>query len=154
MATARKTKVQSWYLDVNLLSAYWGQERVYHHTAPVTMNYGLHEALRLVLAEGLENRWRRHEQNHLALKCGLKEFGLEIASQAGHQLWQLNAVGVPEGVDEAAVRKQLLSDFNIEIGAGLGPLKGKIWRIGLMGETSRKENVEMVLSALRKILKK
>jgi alanine-glyoxylate transaminase / serine-glyoxylate transaminase / serine-pyruvate transaminase len=154
VATARKTKVQSWYLDVNLLSSFWGQERVYHHTAPITMNYGLHESLRLVLEEGLENRWRRHEQNHLALKRGLAELGLEIVSQAGHQLWQLNAVGVPAGADEAAVRKQLLADHNIEIGAGLGPLKGKIWRIGLMGETSQKANVDTVLAALRKILKR
>lgn len=154
VATKRKTKVQSWYLDVNLLSSYWGQERVYHHTAPITMNYGLHEALRLVLEEGLENRWRRHEQNHLLLKKGLAELGLEIVSQAGHQLWQLNAVGVPAGVDELAVRKQLLADHNIEIGAGLGPLKGKIWRIGLMGEASKESNVETVLNALRKILKK
>ena len=151
-AANRKTKVQSWYLDVNLLSSYWGQERVYHHTAPITMNYALHEALRLVLLEGLENRWRRHEQNHLALKAGLAAMGLEIASQAGHQLWQLNAVRVPEGVDEAAVRKRLLADFNIEVGAGLGPLKGKIWRIGLMGATSSRENVEKCLSALRQIL--
>lgn len=118
------------------------------------MNYGLHEALRLVLLEGLENRWRRHEQNHLALKKGLAKMNLEIVSQSGHQLWQLNAVGVPAGADEAAVRKQLLSDFNIEIGAGLGPLKGRIWRIGLMGESSRNENVDAVLNALRKILKK
>jgi alanine-glyoxylate transaminase/serine-glyoxylate transaminase/serine-pyruvate transaminase len=154
VATRRKTKVQSWYLDVNLLSSYWGQERVYHHTAPITMNYGLHEALRLVLEEGLENRWRRHEQNHLALRAGLAELGLEIVSQAGHQLWQLNAVGVPAGTDEAGVRKQLLADYNIEIGAGLGPLKGKIWRIGLMGETSNNENVDTVLKALRKILKR
>jgi alanine-glyoxylate transaminase/serine-glyoxylate transaminase/serine-pyruvate transaminase len=154
IATHRKTKVQSWYLDLNLLSSYWGQERVYHHTAPITMNYGLHEALRLVLQERLENRWQRHEQNHLLLKHGLAELGLEIVSQPGHQLWQLNAVGVPPGVDELAVRKFLLADYNIEIGAGLGPLKGKIWRIGLMGETSKKENVQTVLSALRKILKK
>ena len=154
VATKRKTKIQSWYLDVNLLSSYWGQERVYHHTAPITMNYGLHEALRLVLEEGLENRWKRHEQNYLAMKKGLADMGLEIVSQAGHQLWQLNAVGVPAGVDELAVRKQLLSDYNIEIGAGLGPLKGKIWRIGLMGEASKKENVETVLKALREILRK
>lgn len=153
-AARRKNKVQSWYLDVNLLSSYWGQERVYHHTAPITMNYGLHEALRLVLVEGLENRWRRHEQSHLALKAGLAEMNLEIVSQAGHQLWQLNTVGVPAGVDEAAVRKQLLTDFNIEIGAGLGPLKGKIWRIGLMGENAKKEKVDIVLQALRAILKK
>jgi alanine-glyoxylate transaminase/serine-glyoxylate transaminase/serine-pyruvate transaminase len=154
VATKRKSKVQSWYLDVNLLSSYWGQERVYHHTAPITMNYALHEALRLVLLEGLTQRWERHQQNHLLLKQGLAKLGLEIVSQSGHQLWQLNAVGVPAGVDEAAVRKQLLADYNIEIGAGLGPLKGKIWRIGLMGETSKRENVELVLSALKTILKK
>jgi alanine-glyoxylate transaminase/serine-glyoxylate transaminase/serine-pyruvate transaminase len=152
VATRRKKKVQSWYLDVNLLASYWGQERVYHHTAPITMNYGLHEALRVVLVEGLENRWRRHEQNHLLLKQGLKELGLTIASQEGHQLWQLNAVTVPEGVDEAAVRKRLLNDFNIEIGAGLGPLKGKVWRVGLMGETSSRQNVETFLSALKTCL--
>lgn len=153
VVSKRKAKVQSWYLDVNLLSSYWGQERVYHHTAPITMNYGLHEALRLVLKEGLENRWKRHQQNHLLLRQGLSELGLEIVSQAGHQLWQLNAVGVPAGVDETSVRKRLLTDDNIEIGAGLGPLKGKIWRIGLMGETSKKENVELVLAALKRILK-
>jgi alanine-glyoxylate transaminase/serine-glyoxylate transaminase/serine-pyruvate transaminase len=151
-ATKRKNKVQSWYLDVNLLASYWGQDRVYHHTAPISMNYALHEALRLVLEEGLENRWRRHEQNHLALKKGLAAMGLQIASQEGHQLWQLNAVTVPEGVDEAAVRKRLLSDFDIEIGAGLGPLKGKIWRVGLMGETSSKANVKAFLSALGQVL--
>src|SRR5437867_8820351 len=151
-AAKRNKKVQSWYLDVNLLASYWGQERVYHHTAPISMNYALHEALRLVLQEGLEDRWRRHEQNHLALKAGLKAMGLQIASQEGHQLWQLNAVRVPDGVDEAAVRKRLLSDFNIEIGAGLGPFKGKIWHVGLMGETSSKANVKAFLSALGQIL--
>ena len=154
VATQRKRKVQSWYLDVNLLSSYWGQERVYHHTAPITMNYGLHEALCLVLREGLENRWRRHEQNYLLLKQGLAELGLEIVSQSGHQLWQLNAVGVPAGVDELAVRKELLAQHGIEIGAGLGPMKGKIWRIGLMGEASRPENVQAVLAALKTALKK
>ncbi len=154
VATKRKTKVQSWYLDVNLLASYWGEQRVYHHTAPISMNYALHEALRLVLEEGLENRWRRHEQNYLALKAGLKELGLGIASQEGHQLWQLNAVTVPVGADEAGVRKQLLTDFNIEIGAGLGPMKGKIWRIGLMGAASTPENVKKVLGALKVCLKK
>lgn len=152
-ATRRKTKVQSWYLDVNLLASYWGQERVYHHTAPISMNYGIHEALRLVLEEGLEARWKRHKENHLLLKAGLVELGLSIASQEGHQLWQLNAVTVPEGVDEAAVRKRLLTDFNIEVGAGLGPFKGKVWRIGLMGETSKRENVQTFLAALKKCLK-
>jgi len=154
VATSRKQKVQSWYLDVNLLASYWGQERVYHHTAPISMNYALHEALRLVLVEGLENRWKRHEQNHHALKAGLAELGLSIASQEGHQLWQLNAVTVPEGVDEAAVRKRLLTEHNIEVGAGLGPMKGKIWRIGLMGETCVAANVKRVLEALRAIIGK
>jgi alanine-glyoxylate transaminase/serine-glyoxylate transaminase/serine-pyruvate transaminase len=104
------------------------------------------------LVESLENRWKRHEENHRFLVEGLKTLGLRIASQEGHQLWQLNAVTVPDGVDEAAVRKRLLSEFNIEIGAGLGPLKGKIWRIGLMGETSRRECVETFLAALRACL--
>lgn len=148
VATGRKSKVQSWYLDVNLLSSYWGEERVYHHTAPITMNYALHEALRLILEEGLENRWARHERNCAALRAGLSSMGLRIASQEGHQLWQLNAVTVPEGVDEAAVRKALLNEHNLEVGAGLGPLKGKIWRVGLMGETSSIENVRAFLAAL------
>jgi alanine-glyoxylate transaminase/serine-glyoxylate transaminase/serine-pyruvate transaminase len=152
VATQRKTKVQSWYLDVNLLAAYWGQERTYHHTAPLSMNYALHEALRLVLLEGLENRWRRHEENHGRLREGLKALHLGIASQEGHQLWQLNAVTIPSGVDEGALRKRLLQDFNIEIGAGLGPLKGKIVRVGLMGETSKRENVQTFLDALKTCL--
>ena len=154
VATKRSKKVQSWYLDVNLLASYWGQERVYHHTAPISMNYALHEALRLVLVEGLENRWKRHQQNHELLVKGLKDLGLSIGSQPGHQLWQLNAVTVPEGVDEAAVRKSLLNDHGIEVGAGLGPMKGKIWRIGLMGETSSPENVQRCLTALKQILKR
>lgn len=152
VATKRTKKVQSWYLDVNLLSGYWGQDRVYHHTAPISMNYALHEALRLVLLEGLEERFQRHRENHLALKRGLEAIGLKIASQEGHQLWQLNTVTVPEGVDEAAVRKRLLNEFNIEIGAGLGPLKGQIWRVGLMGETSKPEHVQTFLGTLKKIL--
>lgn len=152
VANTRGTKVQSWYLDVNLLSSYWGAERVYHHTAPVSMNYALHEALRLVLEEGLETRFARHERNHHRLVEGLAEMELEIASQPGHQLWQLNSVTVPDGVDEAGVRARLLRDFGIEIGAGLGPLKGKVWRIGLMGESSTADNVDIVLNALGQIL--
>ena len=151
VATTRKKKVQSWYLDVNLLASYWGQERVYHHTAPISMNYALHEALRLVLQEGLENRFRRHQENHQALKQGLREMGLGLASQEGHQLWQLNAVEVPAGADEAALRKRLLAEHNIEVGAGLGVLKGKIIRVGLMGETSKRENVIRFLAALRTV---
>ncbi len=151
-ATSRKTKVQSWYLDVNLLASYWGTERAYHHTAPISMNYALHEALRLVLDEGLEERFARHERNHHKLKTGLAELDLEIASQPGHQLWQLNSVTVPEEVDEARVRMHLLHDFGIEVGAGLGPLKGKVWRIGLMGESSTSDNVDIVLNALGQAL--
>jgi alanine-glyoxylate transaminase/serine-glyoxylate transaminase/serine-pyruvate transaminase len=153
-ARNRKTKVQSWYLDVNLLSSYWGQERVYHHTAPINMNYALHEALRLVLLEGLDARFLRHQKAHEALRAGLASLGLEIVSQAGHQLWQLNAVGVPSGVDEAALRKRLLVEFGIEVGAGLGPLKGKITRVGLMGETAQLSNVERFLGALKTCLGK
>ncbi len=152
VAKTRKSKVQSWYLDVNLLAAYWGEDRVYHHTAPISMNYALHEALRLVLEEGLEKRWARHEENHRLLVAGLEAMRLELGSQPGHRLWQLNAVRVPEGVEEAQVRKRLLTDYDIEVGAGLGPLKGKIWRVGLMGETSSRQNVDTFLGALTKIL--
>lgn len=148
-AKNRKRKVQSWYLDVNLLSSYWGQERVYHHTAPITMNYALHEGLRLVLEEGLDKRFRRHEENHLRLKGRLSELGLSLGAQEGHRLWQLNAVQVPVGMDEAAVRRKLLNDFNIEVGAGLGPLKGKIIRVGLMGATSTAENVDRFIDSLK-----
>jgi alanine-glyoxylate transaminase/serine-glyoxylate transaminase/serine-pyruvate transaminase len=150
---ARSHGVQSWYLDVNLLANYWGEgARAYHHTAPISMNYALHEALRLVLEEGLENRWARHEANHNLLRTGLAELGLGIASQEGHQLWQLNAVTIPEDVDEAAVRAALLNDHGIEVGPGLGPLAGKVWRIGLMGHSSSKENVDLVLAALKELL--
>lgn len=152
-ATGRKTKVQSWYLDINLLASYWGQERVYHHTAPISMNYALHEALRIALSEGLHQRWQRHKESHLSLKEGLARMGLKMNSQPGHELWSLNAITVPAGIDEATVRKKLLSDFNIEIGAGLGPLKGKIWRVGLMGENSQLRNVELFLEAMSALLK-
>ena len=149
----RKSSVQSWYLDVNLLANYWGEgARVYHHTAPISMNYALHEALRLVLEEGLEKRWARHEENHHALRAGLDELELGIASQEGHQLWQLNAVRVPEGVDEAAIRVGLLEDHGIEVGPGLGPLKGKVWRVGLMGYSSQPNNVQTFLSAMETLL--
>ena len=152
IANNRKTKVQSWYLDVNLLSGYWGTERVYHHTAPISMNYALHESLRLVLEEGLQTRWARHKANHEKLVAGLKKLRLGIASQEGHQLWQLNAVTVPEETDEAQVRKRLLQEYQIEVGAGLGPMKGKIWRVGLMGESSTAENVDRYLDAMTQIL--
>jgi len=145
--------VQSWYLDVNLLANYWGDgARVYHHTAPISMAYALHEALRLVLEEGLENRWVRHESNHQALRAGLDQLGLGIASQEGHQLWQLNAVTVPEGIDEAMVRSSLLNDDGIEIGPGLGPLAGKVWRVGLMGHSCQEKNVGAFLGAMKGLM--
>lgn len=148
----RKTKVQSWYLDLTMIEKYWGSERVYHHTAPITMNYALHEALQIIEEEGLEARWRRHERNHQALKAGLAALGLTIASQEDHQLWTLNSVRIPPGVDDARVRNALLNEFDIEIGGGLGPLKGQTWRIGLMGESSSAANVLLLLSALERVL--
>jgi alanine-glyoxylate transaminase/serine-glyoxylate transaminase/serine-pyruvate transaminase len=135
-----------------MIERYWGEERVYHHTAPISMGYALVEALRLVHEEGLPARWRRHERHHQALRAGLNALGLQLAAQEGHQLWMLNSVAIPDGVDDAAVRKALLADFSIEIGAGLGPLRGKTWRIGLMGESSTEANVLLVLSALERLL--
>ena len=149
----RKSKVQSWYLDVTLLSQYWGEARVYHHTAPISMNYALREALRLVAEEGLEARFTRHRRNHEALAAGLAALGLGLASEEGHRLPMLNAVMVPDGVDEARVRGRLLTEHGIEIGGGLGPMKGKVWRIGLMGESSRRAHVLAALAALEDALR-
>jgi len=149
----RKTKVQSWYLDMAMIQRYWGSDRFYHHTAPISMNYALREALALVVEEGLEARFVRHMQNHLALKAGLAAMGLGLLTREGHQLPQLNAVEIPEGVDDLAVRKRLLADWGIEVGGGLGPWKGKAWRIGLMGHGSRRANVTLVLSALETCLR-
>jgi alanine-glyoxylate transaminase/serine-glyoxylate transaminase/serine-pyruvate transaminase len=149
---ARKSKVQSWYLDITMVEKYWGSDRTYHHTAPISMNYALREALRILCEEGLEARWRRHELNHRALVAGVEAMGLEMNVAREHRLWSLNAVRVPEGVDDARVRGRLLNDSNIEIGGGLGPLKGKIWRIGLMGSGSSRENVLLVLDALHSAL--
>ena len=116
------------------------------------MNYALHEALRLTVEEGLENRWERHQRHHNRLKAGLDDIGLKLTAQKGHRLWQLNAVGVPEGTDEARVRTALLNDHGIEIGPGLGPLQGKVWRVGLMGHSSSEENVDQFLGALKSLL--
>jgi alanine-glyoxylate transaminase/serine-glyoxylate transaminase/serine-pyruvate transaminase len=151
--SSRKKKVQSWYLDMTMVEKYWGKDRTYHHTAPITMVYGLREALRLIHEEGLENRFKRHELNHTALREGLNALGISMFAQEGHRLWMLNTVRVPDGVDEARVRKRLLDEFNIEIGGGLGVVKGKIWRVGLMGYSSSKENVLYFLSSLEKILR-
>jgi alanine-glyoxylate transaminase/serine-glyoxylate transaminase/serine-pyruvate transaminase len=148
----RKEKVRSWYLDVSLIANYWGGDRVYHHTAPINMTYALHESLRILLEEGLENSFARHRKNQAALQAGLAAIGIEYATQAGHALPQLNAVRIPAGIDDAAVRKALLERFNIEIGAGLGAFKGKVWRIGLMGYSSRQTNVLVFLAALEQLL--
>jgi alanine-glyoxylate transaminase/serine-glyoxylate transaminase/serine-pyruvate transaminase len=148
---SRSSKVQSWYLDITMVEKYWGDDRTYHHTAPISMNYALREALRLIHEEGLEARWRRHEQNHRALVAGVEAMGLSMAVAPANRLWSLNAVSVPAGVDDARVRGRLLEE-NIEIGGGLGPMKGKIWRVGLMGSGSTRENVALVLDALHRAL--
>ena len=149
----RKDKIQSWFMDMNLLLGYWGNTtRTYHHTAPTNSLFGLHEALLLIKEEGLENCWARHRRHHIALKAGLQAMGLKFPVEEKYQLPQMNAVMCPEGVDEEAVRKSLLNEFNVEIGAGLGPLKGKVWRIGLMGYSCRADNVMLCLSALGSIL--
>jgi alanine-glyoxylate transaminase/serine-glyoxylate transaminase/serine-pyruvate transaminase len=148
----RKTKVQSWYLDLSLIRKYLGAERTYHHTTPISMNYALHEGLRLVLQEGLEARWARHMRNHQALRDGLLKMGLPYTAAEGRQLPQLNAVRIPPGVDDLSVRKSLLSEFGIEVGGGLGEFKGKAWRIGLMGYNCRPAVVLLLLAALEQCL--
>ncbi len=148
---ARKTKVTSWYLDITMLRNYWGSDRVYHHTAPINMTYALREALQMVLEEGLQVRIARHERNHRMLRAGLEAMGMNYIPE--HSLPTLNAVHVPAGVEDAVVRKRLLHEFNIEIGAGLGPFKGKAWRLGLMGSSSSEQNVMLVLAALDTILR-
>jgi len=149
----RKTKVANWYLDANLLGKYWGSERIYHHTAPINMNYALREALRLVAEEGLENRWQRHRANAELLWQGLKDLGIECHVAKEFRLPSLTTARVPSGVDSKAVSGYLLQNYNIEIAAGLGQLAGKVWRIGLMGFNSRAENVVLLLEALKKALK-
>jgi alanine-glyoxylate transaminase/serine-glyoxylate transaminase/serine-pyruvate transaminase len=149
---SRRSKVQSWYLDITMVERYWGDDRTYHHTAPISMNYALREALRIVHEEGLEARWQRHELNHRALVAGIEAMGLRMSVAPAQRLWSLNAISVPEGVDDARVRAMLLEE-NIEIGGGLGPLKGRIWRIGLMGSGSTRENVLLMLEALQRALK-
>jgi len=148
----RKTKVQSWYLDLSMIEKYWGSERVYHHTAPISMNYALHEALRLVLEEGLEASWQRHRQVHESFVREMRKLELEPAVAEPIRAPMINTVKIPEGVDDPKVRQRLYDDFNIEIGAGLGPLKGKIWRVGLMGHGSRVENVDLLAKALRQLI--
>ena len=149
----RKTKVQSWFLDLSMVKNYWaGAKRTYHHTAPVSQMYALREALRIVLEEGLEKRFERHHRNHILLRDGLEDLGFEFLVDEQFRLPMLNAVKLPTGVDDATIRRQLLNKYNIEIGGGLGAFAGKIWRIGLMGESSSANHVNMLLSALRSLL--
>jgi alanine-glyoxylate transaminase/serine-glyoxylate transaminase/serine-pyruvate transaminase len=152
---ARKTKVPNWYLDLTLLTSYWGgAKRSYHHTAPINMLYGLYQALRCIVDEGLEAVHARHLAAHEQLVSGLEALGLKMLVTPDSRLPMLNAVRVPDGIDEAAVRTALLTEHDIEIGAGLGPLAGKVWRIGVMGHTARPENVERFLGALETVLQK
>jgi alanine-glyoxylate transaminase/serine-glyoxylate transaminase/serine-pyruvate transaminase len=140
-------------MDMNLLLGYWGSTtRTYHHTAPTNALFALHEALLIVREEGLENAWARHRRHHVALKAGLEAMGLKFLVRPEHQLPQMNAVLCPEGVNEEEVRRRLLTEFNLEIGAGLGPLKGKIWRFGIMGYSCRPDNVMLCLAALGSVL--
>ena len=150
----RQTKVQSWFMDLNLVMGYWGEgaKRAYHHTAPINSLYALHEALLILQEEGLEGAWARHRKNHLALRAGLEAMGLSFIVNESDRLPQLNAVTIPAGVDDATVRSRLLNEYNLEIGAGLGALAGKVWRIGLMGHASRAENILLCIGALESVL--
>src|SRR5205809_4755031 len=148
----RKSKVPSWYLDLTMVEKYWGDERTYHHTAPISMNYALREALRIVQEEGLENRCARHHLNHRALVAGVEAMGLAMLCKPEDRLWSLNTIRIPEKVSDSKVRTKLLQDFGIEIGGGLGPLKNKIWRVGLMGSSSNRNNVLLFLNALEQVL--
>jgi alanine-glyoxylate transaminase/serine-glyoxylate transaminase/serine-pyruvate transaminase len=150
----RQTKVANWYLDMTLLNKYWGSERVYHHTAPINMYYALREALRLIAEEGVENSWRRHQENVEYLWQSLEDIGLSLHVQREYRLPTLTTVRIPEGVDGKAIARQLLLEHNIEIGGGLGELAGQVWRVGLMGFNSRKENVDRLIEALQQVLPK
>lgn len=149
---ARRSPVANWYLDMTLLRRYWGQERVYHHTAPINLYYGLREALILVAEEGLEARWQRHQDNARLFWSGLAELGLSCHVAEEIRLPTLTTVKVPDGVDAKAIARQLLAEYNLEVGLGLGELAGKVWRVGLMGHNSRPENVLLLLEALRRVL--
>jgi alanine-glyoxylate transaminase/serine-glyoxylate transaminase/serine-pyruvate transaminase len=144
----RTHRVANWYLDLSMIEKYWGSERTYHHTAPISSNYALYEGLRIVAEEGLTARWERHKRNAELLWDGLQALGLEPHVPQEHRLPALTTVRVPKGVDEASIRSKLLTDYNIEIAGGLGELKGQVWRIGLMGHSSSRENVTLLLAAL------
>lgn len=151
---ARKSKSQSWYLDMSMIRNYWaGAKRAYHHTGPISMIYSIHEALRLVFEEGLEKRFERHQKNHIILRDGLEAMGFEFVVAPQYRLPMLNAIRIPAGYDDATVRGRLLNEYNIEIGAGLGDFAGKVWRIGLMGESCTLNHINMILSALKQVMK-
>lgn len=150
---SRVSPVPNWYLDLTMVQHYWGAERTYHHTAPISANYALYEGLRIVSEERLENRWARHLENAKLLWAGLEDLGLELHVPETHRLPTLTTVRVPDGIDDAVVRARLLKEYNIEIAGGLGELKGKIWRIGLMGYSSSPENVLLFLTTLERLLK-
>ena len=151
---ARKTKIQGWYLDLLLLEKYWGEERVYHHTAPASMLYALREGLRMIFEEGLEARFKRHEAIGDFLKMELERLGFKLFAQEGYRLPMLTSAYLPAGVEDVPVRKRLLNDYNIEVGGGLGQVKGKIWRVGLMGDSCQIQYVHCLISALKEMLNK
>lgn len=151
---ARKKKVQSWYLDLTMIERYWGEERFYHHTAPISMLYGLREGLRIIFEEGLQPRFERHRILGDRLKMELEGLGFRLFAQEGYRLPNLNSVLLPPGVEDGPARKKLLTDYNIEVGGGLGQVKGKIWRVGLMGETCKIQNIEYLVAALKEIMGK
>jgi alanine-glyoxylate transaminase/serine-glyoxylate transaminase/serine-pyruvate transaminase len=152
---SRKTPVQSWFLDLNLILGYWqgGAKRAYHHTAPVNSLYALHESLLMVYEEGLENAWQRHTNKHQQLRTGLESLGLSFTVDSAYRLPQLNLVNIPDGIDDAAIRGELLHRYGLEIGAGLGVFAGKVWRIGLMGSACTEKNIHHCVSSLREVLK-
>ncbi|WP_397541054.1 pyridoxal-phosphate-dependent aminotransferase family protein [Salinimonas profundi] len=151
----RQVPVQSWFLDMNLIMGYWGKggKRAYHHTAPVNSLYALHESLLMLKEEGLSQAWQRHQQGHEKLYKGLTDLGISFAVDQAYRLPQLNVVTIPDGVDDAAVRKQLLDEFNLEIGAGLGDLAGKVWRIGLMGFACKDRNIDHCVASISKVIR-
>ncbi len=149
----RRTKVPNWYLDLTMIEAYWGSSRTYHHTAPISLNFALRAALRIVEEEGIEERWERHARNAREMWAGLEALGLKLIVPAAHRLPSLTTVSVPDGVDEAEIRRHLLDEYDVEIAGGLGAFRGKAWRIGLMGYSSRRENILVLIGALQRLLR-
>jgi len=150
---SKKSKAQSWYLDLSMIERYWGEERFYHHTAPISMLFALREGLRIILGEGLEERFKRHQTVGDYLKSGLMELGWKLFAQEGYRLPMLTSVILPDGLNDAEARRKLLYDYGIEVGVGLGKTRGKVWRIGLMGETCKRQNADALLLAIRDLIR-